>query len=257
MRRGIDFDGLDGLLAPRSASRARTMSVARARRHRPSRAPFVAGALVAAFGAAAWLGALQFHSTREDVVAGLAAPATTAAVPPPPRMEPVVVVEPPAPPPVVVEPPAPPPVVARAAPPPVVAEEPFTAHFPATYYAGARWPMRKRLDEVDALVATLQSCRGPIEVTGHTCGVGPASVNEALALLRARNIERVLKARGLQDRTFVVRGFGSEHPVADNDVLRGRLQNRRVEVSCLLDARAPWNANRPAHLEESDAADQL
>jgi phosphate transport system substrate-binding protein len=84
------------------------------------------------------------------------------------------------------------------------------------------------LDRVVSLIADRGSAGGRILLFGFADSTGAPEVNQALSLNRARLIADQLIQRGI--KPAVVRGFGSELPVASNDTDEGREKNRRVEI---------------------------
>jgi OmpA-OmpF porin, OOP family len=90
---------------------------------------------------------------------------------------------------------------------------------------------RPELDRIAALLKEKISLE--IEIAGHTCNMGPASYNLQLSEKRAKAVyEYLLKAGVSTDRLKFV-FFGQEKPVASNDTLEGRKQNRRVEFKIM------------------------
>jgi outer membrane protein OmpA-like peptidoglycan-associated protein len=73
-----------------------------------------------------------------------------------------------------------------------------------------------------------------ILVAGHTALAGTAEARRELSLRRASAVAEYLIRRGVrrEDRV-VVRGYGAERPLADNDSEEGRERNRRVEITIL------------------------
>jgi len=84
------------------------------------------------------------------------------------------------------------------------------------------------LDRVVSLIADRGSAENGILLFGFADSTGTPQVNQALSLSRARVIADQLIQRGL--KPAIVRGFGSELPVASNDTDDGRERNRRVEI---------------------------
>ncbi|MDX1379485.1 MAG: OmpA family protein [Xanthomonadales bacterium] len=67
-------------------------------------------------------------------------------------------------------------------------------------------------------------------IEGHTDARGPDGYNLALSEQRAEAVRTALVARGIEpDRLFAV-GVGEAYPVATNDTVAGRQENRRVEI---------------------------
>lgn len=73
-------------------------------------------------------------------------------------------------------------------------------------------------------------------VEGHTDATGPADINEAIALQRAQSVADILIDEGVDEDLISVSSFGSDLPVASNELddgsdhPTGRRFNRRVEV---------------------------
>jgi phosphate transport system substrate-binding protein len=84
------------------------------------------------------------------------------------------------------------------------------------------------MDRVVSLISERGAAGGKILLFGFADSVGSPAVNQALSSDRARLIESELVRRGL--KPAVVRGFGSELPVASNETADGREKNRRVEI---------------------------
>ncbi len=84
------------------------------------------------------------------------------------------------------------------------------------------------LDRVVALVADEGGAKSQILLFGFTDNAGSPDTNQAVSLNRAKVVEKQFIQRGI--RPAVVKGFGSELPVANNDTAEGREMNRRVEI---------------------------
>ena len=75
-----------------------------------------------------------------------------------------------------------------------------------------------------------------IVITGHTDNVpqvgGNFNSNWELSVMRAVSLLEVILERNpsLDPRYFSAKGFGEYNPIATNDTVEGRAQNRRVEV---------------------------
>jgi len=70
-----------------------------------------------------------------------------------------------------------------------------------------------------------------IVVSGHTDATGSADLNLELSTARAKTVTNFITQVGLiaSDR-LTFKGFGKEKPVASNETVEGRAQNRRVEI---------------------------
>ena len=95
-----------------------------------------------------------------------------------------------------------------------------------------------RADGRDMLRASAQAilAAGPgvrLEVGGHTDSLGAAETNLQLSQQRADVVVAELQALGVPASVLEPRGYGEEHPVADNRLESGRDRNRRIEYSVL------------------------
>ena len=87
---------------------------------------------------------------------------------------------------------------------------------------------RATLDRIATTLA--DSPRTIIDIYGHTDSTGSDAVNGPLSENRARSVADYLATRSVQPERIATRGFGATQPIASNDTLAGRAQNRRVEV---------------------------
>lgn len=69
-----------------------------------------------------------------------------------------------------------------------------------------------------------------ITIYGHTDNTGSAAVNEKLSLQRAQSVENYLNSCGISTSRMTSEGKSYTMPVASNETVEGRAQNRRVEV---------------------------
>jgi len=70
-------------------------------------------------------------------------------------------------------------------------------------------------------------------ISGHTDNTGKASANQRLSEKRARACYDFLLRKGISESRLSSQGFGESRPVADNNTLKGRSLNRRVEFNLL------------------------
>jgi phosphate transport system substrate-binding protein len=87
---------------------------------------------------------------------------------------------------------------------------------------------RADLDRVIRFVSDLHYSGENVMLFGFADSVGAAAANKTLSENRAHAVEEEFKQRGLN--LTIVRGFGSDLPVASNDTEAGREKNRRVEI---------------------------
>ncbi len=70
-----------------------------------------------------------------------------------------------------------------------------------------------------------------IEVTGHTDSTGADNVNQGLSQARAEKVGKFLTEVGeIAPNRITTRGYGESRPVASNETVAGRAENRRVEI---------------------------
>ena len=74
-----------------------------------------------------------------------------------------------------------------------------------------------------------------VRVDGHTDASGPQAYNEQLSKRRAASVSKVLTSVGMREENVQLRGLGSSKPVASNDTVSGRTENRRVAIVVIAD----------------------
>ena len=75
-------------------------------------------------------------------------------------------------------------------------------------------------------------------VVGHTDTSGNARYNDELSFKRAQSVVDYLVSTGTKEDAVRVIGRGSREPIASNDTLEGRMQNRRVDILLVAEVRA-------------------
>ena len=94
----------------------------------------------------------------------------------------------------------------------------------ATLKPGAR----EKLARVAGILSTHPDLH--IEVEGHTDSVGGEDYNQRLSERRAESVRSYLLQQKIAPAAVEAEGFGEGRPVATNDTVAGRQQNRRVEL---------------------------
>ena len=79
-----------------------------------------------------------------------------------------------------------------------------------------------------SFIADLKYTGDRVLLFGFADSTGTREGNNALSLNRAKVVEGEFVQRGLSPG--MIRGFGSDLPVATNDTDEGREKNRRVEI---------------------------
>jgi outer membrane protein OmpA-like peptidoglycan-associated protein len=69
-----------------------------------------------------------------------------------------------------------------------------------------------------------------LQIEGYTDSTGTAEFNQKLSEQRANTVRDYLMNQGLNTQNLNATGYGPNYPVAPNDTVAGRKQNRRVEL---------------------------
>ena len=86
----------------------------------------------------------------------------------------------------------------------------------------------KVLDEATAILKANPKLTG--EVRGYTDSTASAEYNQKLSEARAKAVRDYFIKQGIAPERIRAKGFGETNPVASNDTVEGRAQNRRVEL---------------------------
>ena len=87
---------------------------------------------------------------------------------------------------------------------------------------------------LDASVAALAGQKDlKVELGGHTDSQGKDAANMALSQKRAESARQYLIGRGIEAERLTAKGYGETQPIADNNTLEGRKENRRVELKII------------------------
>ena len=68
------------------------------------------------------------------------------------------------------------------------------------------------------------------KVVGHTDSTGQAGSNQTLSLNRAGAVANTISRLGVSPERVTTEGRGQTDPIADNNTVAGRAENRRVEI---------------------------
>lgn len=89
-------------------------------------------------------------------------------------------------------------------------------------------------NQVDTVAAILKSYSDiTVLLRGHTDSVGNEENNRKLSLERAQALKDQLVNRGISADRIKVSGFGADDPIGDNSTPKGRLINRRIDISLI------------------------
>ncbi len=80
----------------------------------------------------------------------------------------------------------------------------------------------------DIMIACAEIDGLSVEVAGHTDSQGSEAFNQKLSLERANSVRTALIDLGINQTAISAKGFGETQPIATNDTVEGRAQNRRT-----------------------------
>jgi outer membrane protein OmpA-like peptidoglycan-associated protein len=89
-------------------------------------------------------------------------------------------------------------------------------------------PAREKLAKVAGVLATHKGLK--IQAEGFTDSTGSPEMNARLSEQRAQAARDFLVSQGVSPNAISIKGYGSDHPIADNATATGRQENRRVEL---------------------------
>ena len=93
---------------------------------------------------------------------------------------------------------------------------------------------RKGLEALDTISKIIDGANYVLFVDGHTDSdpirTFQYESNWHLSSARATNVAYRLIRTGIEEYKIVIRGFGSQRPIADNTTTNGKQQNRRVDI---------------------------
>jgi outer membrane protein OmpA-like peptidoglycan-associated protein len=69
-----------------------------------------------------------------------------------------------------------------------------------------------------------------VRIVGHTDSTGSDAINNPLSVNRAAATRNYLAGLGVASQRMTIDGVGASAPIASNDTVAGRAQNRRVEI---------------------------
>lgn len=84
--------------------------------------------------------------------------------------------------------------------------------------------------KLDQIADALRGKEAPMVVYGYTDNVGTYDNNMTLSQNRAQSVRDYLVSKGIPQDLISAQGKGPDSPVADNNSVEGRAQNRRVEI---------------------------
>lgn len=89
----------------------------------------------------------------------------------------------------------------------------------------------RRLEQIAEIL--LEADGAMLLLEGHSASTGNKKGELELSKERAAVIAKELSNRGIDSSRFILKGCGSDHPIADNSTKDGMAKNRRVEITIL------------------------
>jgi outer membrane protein OmpA-like peptidoglycan-associated protein len=94
-----------------------------------------------------------------------------------------------------------------------------------------KWDLKAAaMAKLDQIADALRGKEQPMVVFGFTDNVGGIDMNMDLSQKRAQSVRDYLVTKGIPSDLITAQGKGPAEPVAGNDSVEGRAQNRRVEI---------------------------
>jgi OOP family OmpA-OmpF porin len=87
------------------------------------------------------------------------------------------------------------------------------------------------LDEVVVILKKNPTIR--VEIQGHTDNTGTDEYNQGLSQRRADAVKAYFVGKGIAADRLTTMGYGESKPVASNDTVQGRFENRRVQLKII------------------------
>ncbi len=87
--------------------------------------------------------------------------------------------------------------------------------------------------KLDALAARLKGENLRLQLTGHTCSLGPKELNQKISEKRASVAKAALVARGVPAASIETRGIADSETIGDQKTVAGRVASRRVTFKVL------------------------
>jgi outer membrane protein OmpA-like peptidoglycan-associated protein len=91
---------------------------------------------------------------------------------------------------------------------------------------------REQVNEFAKAIQQYDNSRS-ILIEGHTDNTGSKAYNQRLSDHRVQTVQDALIIKGIDSERLMVKGFGENAPIATNATIKGRQQNRRVEIVLL------------------------
>lgn len=85
-----------------------------------------------------------------------------------------------------------------------------------------------------------------IVIFGYTDSTGKVEFNQTLSEQRAASVKSYLVSKGISGARFTTKGMGIADPIASNETVEGRSQNRRVEFAITANQKMIQDAEKEA-----------
>ena len=95
-----------------------------------------------------------------------------------------------------------------------------------SYYIDAE----QRQDIVKAIESIKDLTKYQISITSHTDNIGGKEYNEWLSKMRSEAVLKQLIEKAIKKEKVLIKDFGQDNPLHDNESHSGRIRNRRVDL---------------------------
>ena len=85
-----------------------------------------------------------------------------------------------------------------------------------------------------------------ILIEGHTDNTGSDEYNLELSEKRSQSVSNYLASLNVDPTRFTIMGYGESQPIATNETVEGRAQNRRVELAIMANEKLKKVAEQKA-----------
>lgn len=101
------------------------------------------------------------------------------------------------------------------------------------YFDFDKWKIKPvYYHKLDSTISVLhENSKITIEIAGYTDNIGKEPYNLKLSKKRAKEVAEYFLKNNISSKIISENGFGNNFPIASNNNLKGRAQNRRVEIN--------------------------
>ncbi|MEM6629150.1 MAG: OmpA family protein [Bacteroidota bacterium] len=88
-----------------------------------------------------------------------------------------------------------------------------------------------QIQEIETFIKSVPDLENyQIGISSHTDNIGGAEYNKWLSQMRSLSVIEQLKELNIPEEQIIIKDNGQRNPLYNNNTLRGRLANRRVDI---------------------------